>query len=126
TGRPKGVQIEHRRLSNLVHWHLRTYGVTAADRASQLAGPAFDASVWEVWPCLAAGACLSIVDDETRASPAALWRWLADERITLSFVPTALLEAMLEEPWPAGMALRFLLTGGDALHRAPERPLPCP
>ncbi|MEA2602727.1 MAG: hypothetical protein QOF89_3719 [Acidobacteriota bacterium] len=126
TGRPKGVQVEHRRLSNLVHWHLRTYGVTAADRTSQLAGPAFDASVWEVWPYLAAGACVSIVDDETRSSPAALWRWLADERITLSFVPTALLEAMLEEPWPEGLALRALLTGGDALHRAPERPLPCP
>ncbi|HEX2081688.1 MAG TPA: amino acid adenylation domain-containing protein, partial [Longimicrobium sp.] len=126
TGLPKGVLLEHRGLANLVHWHDRAYGVGPADRVTQLAGQAFDAAVWEVWPALAAGACVCIVDDETRSSPAALLGRLAADGVTLCFLPTPLLEAMLAEEWPGEMRLRALLTGGDALRRAPDGRLPCP
>ncbi len=125
TGQPKGVQIEHRSLANLIHWHLRTYSVTAADRASQLSTPVFDASIWEVWPYLSTGACVALVDDETRSSPAALLAWLAARRITFSFIPTPLLEVMLDERWPTDLALKALFTGGDTLHRGPLQALPC-
>ncbi|MFP5285791.1 MAG: condensation domain-containing protein, partial [Thermoanaerobaculia bacterium] len=37
TGRPKGVQVPRSGLANLVRWHLRTYGVTADDRAALVA-----------------------------------------------------------------------------------------
>src|SRR5207302_4294755 len=47
TGQPKGVQITHASLLNLVFWHRQAFAVTAADRATQLAGPSFDATVWE-------------------------------------------------------------------------------
>jgi len=124
TGRPKGVEIRHRSLNNLVAWHQRVYQVTPQDRATQLASPAFDASVWELWPYLAAGASVHIPDEETRTSPDRLIRWLASERITLSFLPTPLAEAVLAEPLPDGLVLRALLTGGDRLHRAPGKPLP--
>ncbi|HEX3126444.1 MAG TPA: amino acid adenylation domain-containing protein, partial [Thermoanaerobaculia bacterium] len=124
TGRPKGVVIPHAGLSNLVDWHVRTYGVTPADRATMLAGPAFDASVWEVWPYLAAGASVHVPDLETRSDPRRLLDWMAAERITLAFLPTPLAEGLVEIEPPAGLALRALLTGGDRLRRAPERPLP--
>src|SRR5437764_1318813 len=39
TGQPKGVQITHASLLNLVFWHRQAFAVTAADRATQLAGP---------------------------------------------------------------------------------------
>jgi len=120
TGRPKGVEVEHRGLSNLVDWHRRAYGVSPADRATRLAGSAFDASVWEVWPYLASGASLHIPSDELLLSPPELARWLAREEITLCFLPTPLAEAVLEEPWPEGSRLRALLTGGDRLHRGPS------
>jgi len=55
TGRPKGVQITHGSLLNLVFWHQRTFKVTAADRATQLTSPAFDATGWELWPYLTMG-----------------------------------------------------------------------
>ncbi|HWY29959.1 MAG TPA: amino acid adenylation domain-containing protein, partial [Candidatus Acidoferrum sp.] len=125
TGQPKGVEIEHRSLVNLICWHQRTYQVTPADRATQVATPAFDASVWELWPYLTAGASIHIPDDETRLSSGKLMRWLAQEKITLSFVPTPIAEPMLEEPWPDDCALRVLLTGGDKLHRPPGENLPC-
>jgi non-ribosomal peptide synthetase component F len=72
----EGVPISHRSLMNLVTWHQRTYAVTPADRATHVASPAFDASVWETWPYLTAGASVHIPDDDTRLSPARLWRWM--------------------------------------------------
>jgi amino acid adenylation domain-containing protein len=126
TGTPKGVAIEHRSLVNLIAWHQREYAVKASDRATQVASPAFDASVWEIWPYLTAGASIHIPDEETRVSPGKLLPWLAGKRITLSFIPTPLAEAMLNEPWPEGCALRALLTGGDKLHRCPGEQFACP
>ncbi|HWX21796.1 MAG TPA: amino acid adenylation domain-containing protein [Candidatus Binatia bacterium] len=125
TGQPKGVEIEHRSLANLIAWHQRAYAVTPNDRATQIATPAFDASVWELWPYLTCGASIHIPDEGTRRSPKALLRWLAEKKITLAFIPTPVAEAMLEERWPDDCALRVLLTGGDRLHRAPGKNLPC-
>ena len=65
-----------------------------------MASLAFDASVWELWPYLTAGAAIHIVDDETRSSAEALVDCLGREDITLSFLPTALAEMVLEIPWP--------------------------
>jgi len=124
TGTPKGVELSHRGLVNLIRWHQRTYNVGPKDRATQLAGFSFDASVWELWPYLTAGASIHLVDDETRASAPALVQWLDDRKITLAFVPTPLAEEMLALPWPAGAPLRALLTGGDKLRRRPDANLP--
>ncbi|HEX6902709.1 MAG TPA: amino acid adenylation domain-containing protein, partial [Thermoanaerobaculia bacterium] len=124
TGRPKGVVISHGALANLVEWHCRTYGVSASDRAALVAGPGFDASVWEMWPYLAAGASLCIPIEEVRAAPARLVGWLAEEGVTVAFLPTPLAEAALAEAWPAETRLRALLTGGDRLRRGPRPGLP--
>ncbi|MCP4655581.1 MAG: amino acid adenylation domain-containing protein, partial [bacterium] len=119
TGRPKGVAITHGTLMNLVSWHLRSYRVRRGDRATQVAGPAFDASVWEIWPYLAVGATLCIPDPETRFSPPELVSWLVAELITVSFLPTPLAELAMAQEWPSASALRALLTGGEALHHRP-------
>jgi amino acid adenylation domain-containing protein len=120
TGQPKGVQITHRSLSNLVFWHRQAFAISAEDRATLIASPAFDASVWECWPYLAQGAALCIPDEMTRLEPPALQRWLLKERISISFLPTPLAESLLSLPWPAHSSLRLLLTGGDTLHRPPH------
>ncbi len=69
TGKPKGVAVTHKNLLNLVFWHLRAYEITANDRTTQLAGVSFDASVWEIWPTLVAGASLYLANEEVRLSP---------------------------------------------------------
>ncbi len=56
TGEPKGVELTHAGLLNLVRWHQGAFAVTPADRAAQIASLAFDAAVWELWPYLTAGA----------------------------------------------------------------------
>jgi amino acid adenylation domain-containing protein len=124
TGQPKGVQITHRGLLNLIYWHRRAFSITAADRASQVASFGFDAAVWEVWPYLTAGASVHFPDDATRGSAQSLRDWLVAQKITVSFVPTTMAESLLELDWPAPIALRYLLTGADTLHRYPDSNLP--
>jgi amino acid adenylation domain-containing protein len=124
TGVPKAVAVGHASLLNLMRWHIRAFQVTAADRATQLASIGFDAAVWELWPYLAAGASIHVVDDETRMEPEKLRDWLVREKITVSFTPTPLAERMLKLSWPKSTALRFLLIGADTLHFYPPAGLP--
>jgi len=119
TGEPKGVQVSRANLRALIDWHCQAFSVTPDDRASVVASPAFDASVWETWPHLAAGASLHIPDHATTVTPGALQKWMADEEITIGFVPTPMAELLLELQWPADTAMRIMLTGGDVLHRRP-------
>ncbi|MEA2827783.1 MAG: hypothetical protein QOG43_2222, partial [Actinomycetota bacterium] len=125
TGRPKGVMIEHRKLANLVAWHNRSYDIRPHDRSTLLASVGFDASAWEMWPSLAAGASLWVTPEDIRLSPPELVRWLADTGITVAFLPTPLAEATLDVPWSPEHPLRVLLTGGDRLNRRPSPTLPC-
>ena len=82
---------------------------------------AFDASVWEVWPYLAAGASIHFPNEEIRSSPLHLQDWLVSKKITISFLPTPLAESLLSFDWPDGVTLRALLTGGDKLHHHPAK-----
>ncbi|QKG84715.1 amino acid adenylation domain-containing protein [Kroppenstedtia pulmonis] len=124
TGQPKGVMVEHQSLMNLVEWHCEAYSLTEADHSTHLAGSAFDASVWEIWPVLASGACLHLVDEETRLSPERLRDWLVDNKITVSFLPTPLAEQIMTLDWPEHTSLRVMLTGGDRLRHRPPAGLP--
>ncbi|MGB8987725.1 MAG: amino acid adenylation domain-containing protein, partial [Candidatus Sulfotelmatobacter sp.] len=124
TGRPKGVQITHANLLNLVRWHQRALNITAADRATLQASPGFDASVWEMWPYLTMGASVHVVDESIRTAPDHFRDWMVANAITVSFVPTAVAEQMIDLEWPTQTSLRFLLTGADCLRRYPPRGLP--
>ncbi|MCZ6760270.1 MAG: condensation domain-containing protein, partial [Gemmatimonadetes bacterium] len=124
TGRPKGAQIIHDSLLNLVFWHQRAFAVTAADRATQLAGPGFDAAVWELWPYLTAGASVHLSDEANRITPESLRDWLVTQGITICFLPTVLTQGIMALEWPPETALRVLLTGGDTLHHKPPPALP--
>lgn len=124
TGQPKGVEITHGSLLNLVVWHQKTFEVTPADRATQQASPGFDAAVWELWPYLTAGASVHFPEEATRMAPELLRDWLLAQRITISFVPTPMTERLLALEWPSKTPLRALLTGGDTLHQYPSPGLP--
>ena len=124
TGRPKGVQITHANLLNLVQWHQRAFDITAADRATLQASPGFDAAVWEMWPYLTVGATIHVIDEAIRPAPERLRDWIVEKGITITFLPTAVAEAMVNLSWPAETALRFLLTGADTLRRYPRPGLP--
>ncbi|TYS39120.1 AMP-binding protein [Bacillus pumilus] len=83
TGKPKGVMVEHRSLLNLIFWHQKKYHVTNKDRATQIAGTAFDASVWEIWPYLSVGASLYLPNNQIRTDVKALKEWFIKQQYTL-------------------------------------------
>jgi amino acid adenylation domain-containing protein len=124
TGQPKGVEITHRSLLNLVCWHQAAFRVSSSDRASQVSALAFDATVWEIWPYLTAGASLHLANGVAVNDPGALRDWLISEAITIGFVPTPLAERLMMLEWPEKPALRVMLTGADTLHHYPSRTLP--
>jgi len=124
TGKPKGVPVEHGNLLNLVSWHQKAFEVSPTTRATQIAGAAFDACGWELWPYLTAGASIHFPDEETRISPTQLRDWLLAQGITISFLPTPLAERVLALDWSKDIALRTLLTGGDKLQQSPPGSLP--
>ncbi len=127
TGRPKGVPISQAALLNMVRWQARTYGFAPGVRMAQVMAPGFDAAMGEIWPTLASGASLHIVDEETRLSPEGLLAWMAAEGIHLCVLPTPLGELFLEQAEreiPPGLVLRALVVGGDRLKRFPSSALP--
>jgi len=124
TGQPKGVEIEHHSLTNLV-WHYREWlGLKAGDRATLLAHVTFDASVADIWPALCTGGTVLIPPKSVLVDVDDLMGWLVESRATFAFVATALAEVVLERPWPATVALRHFATGGDTLHRRSRADLP--
>ncbi|HKG79556.1 MAG TPA: amino acid adenylation domain-containing protein, partial [Pyrinomonadaceae bacterium] len=117
TGIPKGVMIQHSSLANLVDWHNREYGVTGSDVATLLARQGFDASAWELWPYLCAGAKLVVCDDAMSRTGAGLSEWVARQSVTISFMATPLAEAVMTEEALFDSTLHYLLTGGDQLKK---------
>ncbi|MGC2775264.1 MAG: amino acid adenylation domain-containing protein, partial [Bradyrhizobium sp.] len=114
TGTPKGVMIEHHSVNNLCAWHNREFEVTAADRATKCARFSFDASVWEIFPYLQAGAALHVIDEAIRLDLLRLNRYFEENGITIAFLPTQICELFVELD---NNSLRVLLTGGDRLRR---------
>ncbi len=115
TGRPKGVMVEHKNLSNLVNWHNEAYDVSAISRATAMAGVGFDAFGWEVWPYLYCGASVYVIRDEVRLHPAGLAASFVDNKISHSFIATALVQDFVKALINKEIVLRYLLTGGDKL-----------
>jgi len=124
TGQPKGVQILHRSMLNLVFWYRQAFELTSTDRTTQFASPAFDVTTKELWPPLTVGASVHIIDENIRSVPDALRDWLISNTITLAVLPTIIAESLIALTWPATTSLRFLLTGGDILHHYAPPTLP--
>ena len=124
TGQPKGVELVHSGLTNLVRWHERAYQVTPADRASAQSTLGFDAAVWELWSYLSVGASLHLPEDSVRNDAVALRDWIISRHITITFGSTAIAERLILLEWPEATSLRFLLTGADTLKSYPSSRLP--
>lgn len=118
TGKPKGVMVEHRSLVNLCYWHNEAFAVSEHDRSAKYAGFGFDASVWEMFPYLLAGANIHVIDESIRLDIVQLNEYFERHQVTIAFLPTQLCEQFMEED---NQSLRVLLTGGDKLKQVQTR-----
>ena len=119
TGKPKGVMVEHRALVNLATWHQHYYQVTPEDQATKFASFGFDASVWEIFPYLIAGATIHLIPEAIRYELDELNRYYEEQGITISFLPTPLAEQFMTLE---NRSLRYLLVGGDQLRQVKPTP----
>jgi amino acid adenylation domain-containing protein len=120
-GRPKGVAMPHRPLTNLLHWQLRGWTAPAA-RTLQFAPSSFDVSFQEIGATLSAGGTLVLIAEEVRRNPIALLHCLLDNDIERLFLPPVALEALAEAADHTGLVpsrLREVIAAGEALRLTP-------
>ncbi|NOR61138.1 MAG: amino acid adenylation domain-containing protein, partial [Rhodobacteraceae bacterium] len=118
TGEPKGVEVPHRGLANLVNWFARSFDLGPGRQVTAVANMGFDASVWEIWSALASGSCLHILPEDLVGDPGAMVSWWGGLGADSGFLPTPLGEYALETGAVAKNT-RWLHVGGDRLRRKP-------
>ncbi|WP_375765651.1 amino acid adenylation domain-containing protein [Archangium gephyra] len=111
TGRPKGTLLHHRGLANTALQTIDAMGLRPGSRVLQFFSAAFDASVWEIFPTLLAGAELCLAPREELMPGAPLVKVLREQAITAAtFTPSVL--AQLE---PEGLeTLETVVSAGEA------------
>ncbi|WP_131809353.1 non-ribosomal peptide synthetase [Mycobacteroides immunogenum] len=112
TGRPKGTLVRH---FNVVHTVVGSnyLEILPTDRLLQLAGLGFDASLLEVFGGLLNGATVVVADEASRRDLGRIAHLLDEEHITVTFMTSALFNAMVDEKPAALSGLRAILTGGE-------------
>lgn len=118
TGRPKGVIISHGSLSEMCANKIQTFSLDAKARTSHLASLGFDASVFEIWPTLAAGGRVHVVPESIRADVSGILAYLAEERVTHAFLPTPIGESLLTTA-TIPRTLASIAIAGDTLRIRP-------
>lgn len=127
SGRPKGVVIEHRSLTNLVVALQPLLYEPLGGRAREaLSAPVvFDAALQQTLSCLVNGGTLHVLDEQTRHDPRAFLAYLERHAVESVNVVASFLTALVDaglgtRPLPA---LRHVVTGGEAVPAATIRRL---
>ncbi|MFJ6618142.1 non-ribosomal peptide synthetase [Kitasatospora sp. NPDC091335] len=122
TGRPKIALLPQDAIANLVRWTCDRLEIGPESRVGLFVGTTFDAHLKELWEALSSGATLYVAPEDARGSMAELFQWWRESGLTHCLLPTPLAELAFTQPWPAGLALRHILVGGDRMRvRPPEQ-----
>src|SRR5204862_1216256 len=97
SGIPKGVLIEHAAVCNRLQWGVESYGLNESDRVLQKASFAFDASVWEIFEPLIAGAPIVMARPGGRFDLEYLADVMERRQVTVAEFSPSLLRALVEE-----------------------------
>ncbi len=114
TGWPKGVQIAHRSLTNLLAAFRATPGITASDVFVSVTTLSFDIAGLELFLPLVTGAHLVIASREVAADPARLMALMAEAKGTVMQATPTTWCMLLEAGWGNAAGLT-ILCGGEAL-----------
>ncbi|RKP33755.1 hypothetical protein BJ085DRAFT_41021, partial [Dimargaris cristalligena] len=104
TGRPKGVQIEHRLMGNFVQQLESTYGIYTGQRLMQNMALTFDAALLEIFTGLCKGATLVLRTDLLDTLP----------NVEAIFATPTVLASLDPAKYPR---LQTIISGGEALPR---------
>lgn len=110
TGKPKGVMISHRALRTCIAWNCREFGLAPGKRNVHHPSFSFDASTFDLFYPLAAGAEVHIFDELIRKDLDAMVQYIKDQKITGMTMSTALGMALLNY---ADLSLDYIMLGGE-------------
>jgi amino acid adenylation domain-containing protein len=116
TGQPKGVEVRHRSVANLLA-EMRVHpGIGEQDVLANLTTPAFDLSVPDWYLPLTTGAKLAIVPREATLDGVELADWLARTGATIVQATPTTWQILVDAGWKGSERLR-VVCGGEALSR---------
>ncbi len=116
TGVPKGVQIQHRSVVNLLAAMRRTPGLDASDTLVSVATISFDIAVLEIFLPLSVGAKVVLAETADLADGPALRRLLRLHKASVLQATPVTWQMLLDAGWTAGAGVK-MLCGGEALPR---------
>ncbi|MFF8816159.1 amino acid adenylation domain-containing protein [Streptomyces pactum] len=110
TGLPKGVQVTHRGVANLLATQTERLGAGPGSRVLQFASSSFDAAFWDLCMALLSGGTLVMAPAERLTGPD-LTEVLHRHAVTHALIPPVVLSALPDDGLPPGMTL---ISGGEA------------
>lgn len=116
TGAPKGVEVGHRALTNVMCCVAGMCGVTSADRAVASSAVTFDVAATELYAPLISGGRVIVADREQVVSGVELVALAAKEGATLMQATPTLWRMLLEAGFRSHPGLK-MVTAGEALPR---------
>ncbi|MER5216262.1 amino acid adenylation domain-containing protein [Streptomyces sp. NPDC002838] len=123
TGAPKGVEIPHRSLANLVAWQNSEPSGVVGGVTLQYAPMSFDVSFQEVFSTLCGGGTLLLVSESERRDLPALLRLMDREGVERLYLPYVALQQLAEAAHALGTvprSLKAVLSSGEQLRITEE------
>ncbi|MDZ8261463.1 non-ribosomal peptide synthetase [Nostoc sp. ChiQUE01b] len=116
SGKPKGTMIPHQAICNHMFWMQTEFPLTEKDKVLQKTPFSFDASIWEFYAPLLAGAQLIIAQPNGHQDSAYLIKIIADQQVTtVQFVPPLLQMLLSQGGLETCKSLKRVFCGGEAL-----------
>lgn len=118
TGRPKGVEMPHRSVVNLIEWQRQNLNSAQPQRALQFAALPFDVAFQEIFSALCGGDMLIVSDEVARKDSKALMELLIKHSIHRVVLPPAMLRSLAVSCQAAGTipsSLRDVICTGEPL-----------
>jgi non-ribosomal peptide synthetase component F len=122
TGQPKGVQLPHRALINLIDWQITNTNVHDHGRTLQFAPVSFDVHFQEIFSTWCDGGCVYLINDETRLNALALLDYISTHQIERLFLPFVALNSLCDLSRHAAAlpgSLKEIITAGEQLQTTP-------
>jgi amino acid adenylation domain-containing protein/thioester reductase-like protein len=117
TGLPKGVEISHGALCNLLLGMKREPGCNETDRLLAVTTISFDIAVLEIFLPLICGATTVMTRVEETRDPRALLRLIQHHSITIMQATPAAWQMLIDAGWNDDVRLSKIICGGEALAR---------
>lgn len=113
TGVPKGCMLNHRNITNFIHWGYKIFEITDESSTAAYASYGFDAHMMDIYPFLSFGATEYIIPEEKRLDLVWINDYCAKHGITSMFMTTQVGRAFITSI--DNIALKIIGTGGEKL-----------